>query len=529
LANTRVDRADGKGSAKAMPATLSPEETVAAEPELAAKSASGIARTTALAARAARGGRRRLSSAPPAPAARRETEDGKALPPAPKKPRVEQSKVSEPALPTLCSDAAARPLWHRILLWKQRLKTAKAPSELIERYDSARRACELGDWRAERIFLQLMQRLVRSEDAARLVLRHFDGRADVQRYLAKLILRRAVDARLIAAVHRTVFGTSPNWTELDLKLQAIAEPKQRLEELRQALSTAPDDPEGTVRLVRLLSECGDSVQALSLGRRLRDEGLVTPLLDRQIGDVLARAGLSDESVRTYSEIVEFDPRDLSSRRLLGDIYLGHGWYDAAYRQYATLTDAQPSDPLGWLRLAAAAAGAGRVDEALRLERRVSSAEGNPGPRDPRRWARLLSAARLTRLIDSARKAPSAPGAANAGSLERELRALQLFSGAGTLVLLTWEELFSDLQLTARVGDEDMALGQATDAAPVGLSALLVSPEDAARASWVVYRRSPGNEHPTQVELLWLSTDGKTFTVKRQSAEVAVTEPLVVRT
>ena len=97
------------------------------------------------------------------------------------------------------------------------------------------------------------------------------------------------------------------------------------------------------------------------------------------------------------------------------------------------------------------------------------------------------------------------------------------------MLLTWEELFSDLQLTARVGDEDMALGQATDAAPVGLSALLVSPEDAARASWVVYRRSPGNEHPTQVELLWLSTDGKTFTVKRQSAEVAVTEPLVVRT
>jgi Ca-activated chloride channel homolog len=472
--------------------------------------------------------RDRLTSAHPAPVIERKAEEGKARADRARQARPRRSEPSEPVLPALCSDAAARPLWHRVLLWKQRLKTASTPLELIERYDSARRACELGDWRAERTFLQLMQRLIRTEDTARLVLEHFAGRADVQRYLAKLILRRAVDARLIAAVQGSVFGTSPNWTELDLKLQAIADPRERLEQLRQALATAPDDPEGTVRLVRLLSECGEGEQALSLGRRLRDEGLVTPLIERQIGDVLARSGMAEESVRTYSEIVEFDARDLGSRRLLGDIYLGHGWYDAAYRQYATLTEAQPNDPLGWLRLAAAAAGSGRVDEALRLERRVSSAEGNPGPGDPRRWANLLSAARLTRLIDNAKSAPSAPGAANAASMERELRALQLFSGAGTLVLLTWEDLLSDLQLAARVGDEDVVLGQATDAAPMGLSAMLVSPEDAAAASWVVYRRSRGSEQPTQVELLWLSTDGKTFAVKRQRTEVAATEPLVVR-
>jgi hypothetical protein len=44
----------------------------------------------------------------------------------------------------------------------------------------------------------------------------------------------------------------------------------------------------------------------------------------------------------------------------------------------------------------------------------------------------------------------------------------------------------------------------------------------------VYRRSRGDEYPTQVELLWLSTDGKAFTVKRQTREVAVAEPLVVQ-
>ena len=42
------------------------------------------------------------------------------------------------------------------------------------------------------------------------------------------------------------------------------------------------------------------------------------------------------------------------------------WMEAeAYRQYKTLTDLSPKDPLAWLRLANAAAGAGRIDEALR--------------------------------------------------------------------------------------------------------------------------------------------------------------------
>ena len=56
-----------------------------------------------------------------------------------------------------CSDAAARPLAQRVLLWRRRLATAKSSPELIDRYEAARRACELGNWRAERTFLELLE------------------------------------------------------------------------------------------------------------------------------------------------------------------------------------------------------------------------------------------------------------------------------------------------------------------------------------------------------------------------------------
>src|SRR5690606_15635160 len=143
----------------------------------------------------------------------------------------------------------------------------------------------------------------------------------------------------------------------------------------------------------------------------------------KLGDVLARQKLDAEAVRTYSEIVEFDPTSVSSRMLLGDIYLGHGWYEPAYRQYLTVTEAAPDDGLAWLRLATASAGIWRIDEALRLDRKLASAQGRPGPRDPRRWARLLSAARLATLIAE----PPKQRAPSRESLERKLKELGLFS------------------------------------------------------------------------------------------------------
>src|SRR5690606_11292005 len=190
---------------------------------------------------------------------------------------------------------------------------------------------------------------------------------------------------------------------------------------------------------------------------------------------------------TYSEIVEFDPESAPSRLLLGDIYLSHGWYAPAYRQYKTLSEILPNSPVGELRLAAAAAGAGRIDEALRIQRQVASAEGTPGPNDPRLWARLWSAARLARLmVDPPPPTPGQPKVdpeARKANLERKLKELQLCSGEGTLVLLTWEDLSTRIKLVTLDGKAAVAAVDVTQADAVGLSSALVPNSDYARLTY----------------------------------------------
>ncbi len=414
----------------------------------------------------------------------------------------------------ICSDLAKRPLAQRVLMWRKRLRTARTAADLIARYDAALRACELSNWKAERTFLKQLQRHIKTEGGATRVLRHFRSRPEVQKYLAKLILRRVVDRRIVAAVEKVLFGGAVNWLDVDLELQAIAELDKRIEKLREYVARAPQDPNGDIRLVKLLAEAGKKDEALTRGRRLRDRGFLTLSIARQLGDVLARAGLATEAVRTYSEIVEFDPRSIASRALLGDIYLGHSWYGPAYRQYRTITEAAPTNSLGVLRLAAAAAGTGRVDEALRLERQVAAAQGRPGPADPRRWARLMSAARLARLV------AKPPKGTKTKAIKRKLKQLGLFRGPSTLVVLTWERLGNKLTLVPRVSGEDVGLGEATDAAPVGLSALLLSPADAAGAAFVARLRTVPSDDPIRLWRHDIAFDGKGFTVSVNEHQLA---------
>ncbi len=433
-----------------------------------------------------------------------------------KEPPVRRAKFSgrwrQPIDPATCSAASSQPLARRALLWRKRLATAKSANGLLQRHIHAMRACELADWRSERAFLMLMQKHIKSEGGATLVLSHFRYRHEVQRFVAKLILRRAVDQRIIAAVQTVLFG-GVDWNSVDLKLSAIEDIEERITKLREMLTRAPDDPQGQIRLVELLARAGHSTEALSLGRRLRDRGLMSLTIARQLGDVLAREKLEEEAVRTYSEIVEFDPHNVASRRLLGDIYLSRGWYEPAYRQYKTATDLT-ADALGWLRLAAAAAGAGRVDEALRLERRVASSQGRPGPSDPRRWARMWSAARLARMI------VKPPKGASKAALERKLKELQIFRGPAALVLLTWEDLSANVMLVSKSGKQELALGEHTDAAPVGLSASLVASAELDGAELLARLRSLPRIEPLVLQRHDIRFDGKSFVVSVKAAELA---------
>lgn len=427
----------------------------------------------------------------------------KAMPAAPYKP------VFIPPKPlSRCSDAANRPLAERMVLWRKRLQQSTSAIDLVNQYELAAAACELPDFRDQSALLGLIQAKITTEQAAETVLSHFQGRPELQTFLARAILRRTVDLHVAAAVSRVLFG-GVDWLKIDRDMLDKPKLEDKLAILRAAMLIAPGDPMGDVRLVKLLAQKGDRQEALAYGRRLRDRGFMTPTLAQQLGDVLAEAGEQEEALRTYSEVVEFDGDNPASRRVLGDIYLRQGWYAAAYRQYKTLTDLDAKNPTSWLRLASAAAGAGRIDEALRIEREVQSGEGSPGPNDPRYFARLWSAARLGALLSDPGKAGATPDA-----IARKLKELQLWSGPGTLALVTWDDRDARLSLVAEEQKDkhETLLGESTDAGAVGLFSLLASTDSFEKRAWTV-RPKADVLRPVKFRVVLLSWDGKAFGVQ----------------
>jgi Ca-activated chloride channel family protein len=404
---------------------------------------------------------------------------------------------------SLCSDIASRPLPERALLWHKRARKVTSGAELAAIYDRAFAACELPDWRDEAALLDVLGQRIETEQTAETFLAHLAPWPEAQRFVARNLLRRTVDVRIAAAISRVMHG-GVDWARVDNELGSTDKSEKQLLIIKAAMLAAPNDPRGDVRYVRVLSHAGQRNEALAHGRRLRDRGFMTPTLAQNLGDVLAEAGETDEALRTYSEIVEFDGQSRDARRLLGDIYLRQGWHAAAYRQYKTLTDLDSKNPLAWLRLANAAAGAGRVDEALHIEREVAGGEGTPGPNDPRVFARLLSASRLATLLAS----PDPAAGVTPEAIGRKLKELSLFSGPGSLALLGWDDLDAKLVLGAADEKKEMLAGEATDAGVVGLYSVL----GATDATSAVRYRGDILQRPVRFRVLVLGWDGTKFQV-----------------
>ena len=413
-----------------------------------------------------------------------------------------------------CSDVAARPLSERLVIWQKRAKKSASAQELATLYDGAYAACELPDWRDEAALLDIVQQRIDTEQSAEIILNHFASFGEGQRFVARNLLRRTVDVRIAAAVSRAIYG-GVDWTRLDREIGDMDKTDKQLARLKQAMLVAPGDPQGDVRLVKLLARNGQKTEAVAHGRRLRDRGFLTPTLAQQLGDVLAESGDEEEALRTYSEIVEFDGQSAVSRRVLGDIFLRQGWYPAAYRQYKTLTDLDGKNPLAWLRLANAASGAGRVDEALRIDREVAGGEGTPGPNDPRMFARLLSASRLGVLLDK----PDPAAGVTTEAVSRKIKELSLFSGPGTLSILTWEDM--DAQLVLGTADEkkEQLIGENTDAGVVGLYAVLTAPDSWERVSHAARYKSEILQRKVPYRLVTLVWSGRDFKVTTKKGEI----------
>jgi tetratricopeptide (TPR) repeat protein len=406
------------------------------------------------------------------------------------------------------------------LIWDKRLRTATEPGELADRYRAAMAACELSDWRAEALFLRLLASHIETEAAVAEVFTFLGPRPEARFYLARVLLRRNAGDALAAAIEQRLFGTRVAWDKVDLELSSVVNLETRVARLKDYVARAPEDPAGGMRLVKLLARAGKGDEALLFSRKLKSAGLLTPRLVLALGDLQADAGQTDDAIRTYSEIVEFDPRNLAARQLLGDVFLAHGWYDLAYAQYQTLAELAPENPMAQLRQAAAAGGAGRTDEALRIVRKVARAPGSPGPHDPRLFARLAAASLMARLLAEPPKEVDARRLAE--SMSRDLAELQLFQGPGTLVILSWQDLAADLTVTTRAGGkgESMA-GEATDAATVGLSALLLPAGKKLPIS--AHLRSAAAGKPLPLSVITIEHDGRAFKASLKRVELAAAQ------
>jgi Ca-activated chloride channel family protein len=175
------------------------------------------------------------------------------------------------------------------------------------------------------------------------------------------------------------------------------DPERRLAIVRRWLEVVPEEMDLRLKLLSLLEQVDRMAEARRLARELRADPLADARVRTMVGEFWLRQEDEDEARRIFSEIVENAPLDPWARKRLGDLYRAHGWADDAYREYQTLARLRPGDGATVLDLARAAADAGRVDEALRLEQRLSETADSEVDEGAAGFARLWTQIRLARL------------------------------------------------------------------------------------------------------------------------------------
>lgn len=343
-----------------------------------------------------------------------------------------------------CSDAADLLLDGRRELWRERLGRENGPAQWARIFREAEQACELKTWRDRQAFLDLV--LARAGNVSRMIdaWRAFGGGASD--YLRRAILRRVRtpdDLRLV----RNAFGADGRDPALvERVLAAAGDGEGRIRALRRLVAQMPYRVDLKKALLEELERQGKIPEAKRLAGDLRRDPLTDAGIRTAIGEMFLRLEDETEARRVFGEIVEFAPEDAFARRRLGDLYRAYGWHEDAYRQYVTLAALTPDDPTVSLLLAQAAAGAGRVDEALRLEQSVLATSDPSGAAGLGRVALLWSSLRFAELRQQARDASDAEMLA---ALEQRMRRSGVLREAsGLRATLVWSHPDAGLALWA---------------------------------------------------------------------------------
>ena len=315
-----------------------------------------------------------------------------------------------------------------------------------------------------------MLRSVRNVRGRLILFRRLRGQGALGSVLRRAILR-AVRTPQDLVLARAGLGLDPDldWKPFADRWEGARDDAAKLALLRRWLEVLPHDIDLQLRLMNLLERTGALPEARRVARALRADPLADARVRSEVGELYLRQGDEAMARRVFSELVEDAARDSWARARLGDLYLAHGWYDDAYREYQTLLRLRAGDPEVLLELARAAGGAERLDQALRLEQRVS--EGDLESDDG-----LSATARLRSTVRLASEMAGSSGD-RVERLRQRARTAGLLRGvAPTLVAITWDHPDDAPELSLRRPDgadpteweraEIQAKGQGIEAARI---------------------------------------------------------------
>jgi Ca-activated chloride channel family protein len=405
-----------------------------------------------------------------------------------------------------CSAAAALSPSDRAALWRERLSVHRGVNGALEVWQDAQQGCELKTWGDRRELLRAMLGTAGGATHMVQLYHRFSEDPGAQDFLRRAILgavRTAADLRTV--VDGIGVGEDVQWTMVESLVAKAKTPEDRVTALEQLAARWPDNLKLKLKRIEAL----EAVKRLAEARRLADEVRGDPYADAQartlVGEFLVRGGDEAGARRAFSEIVEFAPRDPQARRRLGDLYRAHNWFEEAYRQYQTLGELSPGDQAVMLLLGAAAAGAGRIDEALRLEQRVASTTEPGSESGIAKVALWWSSVRLALLRQAARDKNDAPELARL--MGRTRRANVLADARPFRVFLTWAHPEADCELAVQLPGS--LLSPATDLSPEHGIAGFTSRDPLQSAATVEVKRpqaAAGLRYQAQLLVVWNEGD-----------------------
>lgn len=272
-----------------------------------------------------------------------------------------------------CPPSSRLPRSTRMLLWRERVESHLTDLQSV--WTTGETRCELRLWEDRTALLDMLVRRV--ENAAGLgPLRNLLPE-DAQAYLDRAVARRWGPSQLFRAY--LAQGGFLNWGTLIRVLEDPAAPMERKLALGRAyLQLAPRDFDLRLRMLALYEQAQQLREARRIAVDLRRDPASDARVRQYVGEFYLRNDERDEGLRAFTEIAEWSPYDTGARERLGDLLLTYGgddWAAEAYEQYRTLLALRPDDNTARVRLALAAARAGRQDEALRLLRSIAEDAG----------------------------------------------------------------------------------------------------------------------------------------------------------